>query len=185
VILIGPYLAACALLVAAGCAKAVRPDDTARALAPLLGLRPIAACRAVRLAAGAEALVGAWALVMPRPVPAAIVALSYAGFAGFVTYARHRGGALATCGCFATPDTPATRLHVVVDLALAGAALAVAVGTATRGAPRSIAAVLARQPWHGVPLVLVSALCAWLVFHALSTLPKAQAARRLVAGSRE
>ncbi len=33
-----------------------------------------------------------------------------------VAYARSRGGALASCGCFGTPDTPATLLHVVVDL---------------------------------------------------------------------
>jgi hypothetical protein len=184
VVLIGPYLAACALLVAAGWAKAWHPDDTARALAPLLRMPLATARRLVRLAAAGEALVGAWAWLTPRVVPAAAVAVSYAGFAVFVAYARWRGGALASCGCFATPDTPATRLHVAVDLALAGTAAVVAATAATRDGPAPIAGVLARQPWHGVPLVFVSALCAWLVFHTLSTLPKAQAARRLVAGSR-
>ena len=69
-VLIGPYLAACALLVAAGWAKAWHPDDTARALAPLLRMPPGTARRLVRLAAAGEALVGAWAWLTPRVVPA-------------------------------------------------------------------------------------------------------------------
>jgi len=178
--LIGPYLAACLLLVGAGVAKAWRPDDTARALVPLLGSASPAAVRlAVRVAAGAEAVLGACAMVWPAPGTASLVAASYAGFAGFVLHARRRGGALATCGCFGRADTPPTRLHVVVDLSLAGAALSVALRASDGG---WLPVLLARQPWHGLPLVLTAAVCAWLVFHALSTLPRALASARVVRG---
>lgn len=179
--LIGPYLAGAALLVVAGLAKVVRPEDTARALALLVG-RPLRALRAaVRIGAVAEVVVGVVALVLPRTVPASLVAASYAGFAVVTVVVRARGGPLASCGCFGTPDTPATRLHVVVDLGLAAAAGAVAASGSASG---TLASVLARQPGHGVPLVLVSAACAWLAFLALSRLSVLQGARTLVGATR-
>ncbi len=74
----------------------------------------------------AEAVLGITALVLPRPWWAGLVALSYVVFAGFVAYARSTGGAIASCGCFGTPDTPATLVHVVIDGVLALSAAAVA-----------------------------------------------------------
>jgi hypothetical protein len=68
-------------------------------------------------------------------------------------------------------------LHVVVNLALAGAAATVALA----GASGTIASVLSQQPLHGLPLVAVSALGAWLTYLALSGLARVQAARRLTA----
>jgi hypothetical protein len=173
--LIGLYLIACALLVVAGLAKLVRPDDTARALAalvpvPLAGLRGL-----VRVGAAAEAALGLGALAAPRTVSASLVAVSYAAFAVFIAYARAKGGAIASCGCFGTPDTPATALHAVVNLGLAAAAVAVAVAAPTG----SIISILAAQPLHGVPLVVVSALGAWLAYLAVSVLAALQAARKL------
>jgi hypothetical protein len=41
------------------------------------------------------------------------------------------------------------------------------------------------QPWHGIPLVAVSAVCAWLIVLALSPLARLGAARRLVSPSGE
>ncbi len=179
--LIGLYLIAAALLVIAGIAKALRPDDTARALPRLLpgGRAPTPRLlrRAVRIGALAEPVLGLVALVAPRPLTAALVALSYTSFAVVVAYARTRGGALATCGCFGRPDTPATRLHVAVDIALAGAAAAVAAGAPSGG---SIASLLAHQPWAGLPLLFVSAVGLWLTFLALSALAALEGARRLV-----
>jgi hypothetical protein len=108
--LIGPYLVACVLLVLAGGLKAVRPDDTARALAPLIPgrARPRFSFgrlrQLIRTAAGLEAALGVVALVWPRPIVAGLVAASYLAFAAFVAYARAKGGALASCGCFGTPD---------------------------------------------------------------------------------
>ncbi|HEY4946865.1 MAG TPA: hypothetical protein VII19_03130, partial [Acidimicrobiales bacterium] len=60
--LIGLYVVACVLLVVAGIAKAIRPDDTARALAaatplPMPLLRGVIRCGSI-----AEAALGAMAL---------------------------------------------------------------------------------------------------------------------------
>ncbi len=174
--LIGLFLIAAGLLVAAGVAKAVRPDDTARAMAALLpgapGLRPLRWL--VRAGALAEAALGAVAIVFPRPLTAALVALSYLAFAGVVATARWRGGPLATCGCFGRPDTPPTVLHLVLNLALALAAAAFASGAPSSG---TLAAELAHQPWAGIPLLFVSAVGLWLTALALSSLAALTAVR--------
>jgi hypothetical protein len=172
--LIGPYLAACLLLVAAGAAKVARPDDTARAVGSVvrLPLRPLRTL--VRAGAAAEAALGLVALLRPAPVTAGLVAASYLGFAGFVAVARATGGPLATCGCFSTPDTPATRTHVAVTLGFAVSAAVVAAGVPAGW----ITHVLADQPWRGVPVVLLAVLCAWLAYLAMTRLALVGAARR-------
>lgn len=173
--LIGLYLIACALLVVAGVAKLVRPDDTARALAALVPL-PLARVRGlVRVGAMAEAALGLVALAAPRTVSASLVAVSYGAFALFIVYARAKGGALSSCGCFGTPDTPATALHAVVDLGLAVATVAVAVAAPTG----SLVSILAAQPLHGVPLVLVSAIGTGLTYLVVSLLAALHGARKL------
>jgi hypothetical protein len=182
--LIGPYLIGCILLASAGVMKAVRPDDTARALAALLpgrlgALLPFGRLRtALRTVSCLEAGLGLVALAFPRPVVAGLVAASYLGFAGVVAYARSEGGALASCGCFGTPDTPATVLHVAVDLVLAAAGLVVALNAPASG---SILTVLAHEPLHGLPLAVVTAVGAWLTYLTLSVLAALQAARLVVA----
>jgi hypothetical protein len=174
--LIGLYLVGCALLVLAGTAKMFRPDDTARALAAVVPLSLARTRNVVRVGATAEAALGVVALAYPRTVTAGLVALSYAAFAAFVLLARAKGGPIATCGCFGTPDTPATLLHVAINLGLALAATAVAVAAPSG----TIVSVLSTQPFHGLPLVVVSALCVWLTFLAISVLGGLQAARQLV-----
>jgi Methylamine utilisation protein MauE len=174
--LIGPYLAACVLLAVAGVAKAARPMDTARAVSGVLPL-PLSASRSmVRSGAAVEAVVGIAGAARPSSVTAALVAASYAGFAVFVVVVLARGGPLATCGCFGRPDTPATRLHVAVNLSLSASAAAVA-ATVT---PAWLPSLLSSQPWHGVPLVLLSGLCAWMAFLALTRLAELGGARRLL-----
>ena len=181
--LIGPYLIGCTLLAIAGVKKAARPDDTARALAPLLPARLGARCQfrhirtIIRIAAILEAGLGVVAVVLPRSLSAAIVAGSYAVFAGVVAYARSRGGALASCGCFGTADTPATLLHAVVDLALAIAAAVVATSAPTGG---TIITAIGHQPLDGAPLLIVSAVGVWLTYLTLSMLAALEAARRAV-----
>ncbi len=174
--LIGPYLAACLLLVAAGAAKAVRPGDTARAVAAVAPL-PLSVVRAaVRAGAVAEATLGLVALARPAPVTAWLVAASYLGFAVFVAVVRTRGGPLATCGCFSAPDTPATRTHVAVTSGLACSAAVVAAG-----APAGwITHVLVGQPGDGVPVALLAVLCAWLAYLAMTRLARLGAARHLL-----
>jgi hypothetical protein len=177
--LIGPYLIACVLLIVAGVAKAVRPADTARALGGLVPVPYRWLRGAVRVGSVAEAALGVVAVALPRPGPAWLVAVSYAGFAVIVAVARSKGAAISSCGCFGTPDTPATMLHVVVNVGLAVAAATVALA----GVTGTVASVLSHQPLHGLPLVAVSGLGAWLVYLALSGLASVQAARRLTAVS--
>ena len=50
--------------------------------------------------------------------------------------------------------------------------------------PDWLTGLLAHQPGHGVPLVLLSLLCAWLAFLALTRLAELGAARRLVGVTR-
>ncbi|MHB1775936.1 MAG: MauE/DoxX family redox-associated membrane protein [Acidimicrobiales bacterium] len=198
--LIAPYLAACGLLVAAGLAKALRPADTARALAGLagpsglLGRRHRAGRRqravgdgrpasgalraAVRFGALVEAALGLAGLVVLVPGVAAGVAASYAGFCVFVLYARRRGGVLATCGCFGSLDTPPTGLHAALDAGVALAAAWVALH-----APGGWAASWFRhQPWSGVPIALEAVACAWLSALCMAAAARVVLARRLLAG---
>jgi len=181
--LIGTYLVACVLLVTAGAAKALRPGDTARALAAMLEARSIRGARpgvlrtAVRLGALAEAVLGIVAIALPRPLTATLVGASYVAFAGVVTYARATGSPLATCGCFATPDSPATLLHVALDVLLGAAALVVASGAPHTG---SIRDVLAHQPLGGVALLVVVGVGTWLAYLAFTVMGSLESARRLV-----
>jgi hypothetical protein len=175
--LIGMYFVACGLLAAAGVAKAFRPTDTARALTSIVPL-PLARMRvAIRCGAVAEAILGVVALLVPRTVTAGLVGLSYVAFAGVVAYARSTGGAIASCGCFGKPDTPATMVHLVINVGLAASAFAVAAARPVG----SLASVLSAQPGKGIPLVIASSLCAWLVYLAISVLAEVTAARRLTA----
>jgi hypothetical protein len=174
--LIGLYLIGAGLLCVAGVAKALRPDDTALAMAALVPGRPLRFVRSVvRFGALAEAALGAVAIVLPRPTTAALVALSYLAFFGVTAYARWRGGPLATCGCFGRPDTPPTALHLLIDLALAAVAALVAVDAP---AQNTLGLQLAHQPWAGLPLLFVSAVGLWLTALALSALGALTAARR-------
>ena len=145
------------LLVGAGAAKVLRPDDTARALrwSPAV----------VRAGALGEVIVGAGAAAVGGPVLIGAMAASYAGFAGFVLVALARGWPLSTCGCFGEPDTPPTVLHVVID---AGLALA-AVGGIDGPAP--LRAAWDRPAWGAAVLVL-SGVTAGLAYLALARLPR-------------
>ncbi len=180
--LIGLYLVAAGLLVVAGVAKTLHPDDTARALATLAPRGRVAPTLdsvrlLVRAGAAAEAALGIAALLLPRPITAVLVALSYAAFGAVVAYARWRGGPLATCGCFGRPDTPPTIVHLLLDVVLLVAAAAVA---ATAPSEATLITELARQPWAGFPLLFVSAVGLWLSLLALSSLAALEGARRLV-----
>lgn len=122
--LAGPFLAASLLLVGAGMSKIVDPAPLVRA-ARSVGL-PVPT-PAVRVLAALEAGLGVAAVLTGSRVAAALVALSYLGFTGFVLLARRRGGVLASCGCFGKVDTPPTRTHIAVTGVLAVVAAAVAV----------------------------------------------------------
>lgn len=186
--LIGIFFIACGLLVLAGVAKAVRPDDTARALTLLVPgnlslVLPFKSVRwVVRIGAAIEAALGVSALLFPRTVTAALVAVSYALFSCIVIYTRREGGSLSTCGCFGQADTPATALHVVINAVFLATAIAFAVQP-----PRftEITRLLEQQPWDGAPLLLAAGVGVWLAYLALSPLSVLEAARRLVGQQRK
>jgi hypothetical protein len=181
--LIGLYLVAAGLLVVAGSAKALRPDDTARALSDLVRARRHRAPSQhqmrtlVRVVAIVELVLGSIALAFPRPATAGLVALSYALFGCIVVFARRRGGALSSCGCFGRADTPATTLHALIDFLLAASCGAVALGASSGG---SLVTLLGRQPAHGLPLVFVSLVGLYMAYLTLSLLSALEGARRLV-----
>lgn len=174
--LFGPYLAACMLLVVAGCAKATRPHDTARALVGLLPrLRFGLALLAVRTFALGETALGLFAIFLPGPVTAALVSGCYASFALVVAFLRHRDVPLSSCGCFAEGDTMPTGLHVAID---AGFALCAAVTSAfIHHDVHTIVDALAPEPLHGFPLLAASAGVAYLAALAMGPLARIESIR--------
>lgn len=155
--LAGPYLAACVLLVVAGVAKLRRPEPTRAALASAgLALPALP----VRLLGGVEVALGAVGASTAAAGPALAVAAAYAAFAGFTLVSlRRRDG--AGCGCFGEATAPLHPLHVVVDLALAAAALVVTAG----------GGVVASAGARGA-LTVLGAAVAWVAYLVLVPLPR-------------
>jgi hypothetical protein len=174
--LFGPYLIGCALLVLAGASKSVHPANTVRALASLMPYPRLLAVAVPLLAAG-ELGLGVAAIIWPVPVLAGAVAASYAVFAGFIIAIRIRHGAVSSCGCFGTPDTPATWVHAVINIALAAASIVVA----AQASAGNITSALRSQPLHGVPLVFAALVGTWLVVLSFSSLAQLSAVRRTLA----
>ena len=161
--LIGPYLAACALLVAAGGAKLADPMPLVRALRSV-GLPAPAVL--VRAAAAGELLLGLGAALTGSAAAAVAVALSYTAFTAFVLVAMRRGGVLASCGCFGRTDTPPTWTHVSTTAAFGLVAAAVALRPVG-----SLREVLAGSPWSGLPLLLATAAVTATAYLVLALLP--------------
>jgi hypothetical protein len=160
----GPFLVAAVLLAGAGVAKAWDPATTVGALrAAGLAVPPVG----VRIAGGVEAVVALAAASTGAPVLAALVALSYLAFTGFVVFALVRHIPIGSCGCFGKVDTPPSGLHVVINLAAAGSAVAVALGDGG-----GLASVLGDQPMAGVPFVVLVAVGAYAAFAALTVVPQ-------------
>lgn len=172
-LLAGPYLIAVVILGAAGALKVARPATTARALGEMgLPVPPAA----VRAAALGELAIAAGALVGGGRPLAALVAASYAGFAGFVAVALGRGTPLSSCGCFGVDDTPPTGVHAGLNLAAAAVAAGVAVTGSGAGGLAEIAA-LEGQALLGVAFVAATATSVWLAVVALTALPRLRVRR--------
>jgi hypothetical protein len=177
-VLAGPFAIATVLLAVGGAAKAVRPRDTAQALAAV-GMRfprVFPARVAVRVGGAVEAVIGVAALIVGGPVLCSLVAISYLAFTGFVVVALRTGAPISSCGCFGKVDTPPSVVHVVLDLLFAGVAL----GAAFAG-DVALPDVLGDQPLLGIPFLLLVVIGCCLVFLAFSSLPKTMAAVREVA----
>jgi hypothetical protein len=99
---------------------------------------------------------------------AAVVAVAYAAFAGFVAAALRRGRPLQSCGCFGTEDLPPTRIHLAVDI---GATLVA--GAAAVFPPGSLPEVVADQPWAGIPFLVLVGTTVWFLYLLLTALPAA------------
>jgi hypothetical protein len=156
-----PFVAATAALGGAGVAKLFRPGDTARALR-LAGF-PVGQTL-VRVGSAAEVVVAVVAFLAPRAVGGALVAAAYLGFAGFIALALTRGWALASCGCFGRPDTPPTRAHALLNLGAAAAAVWWAVAGSAHTGVAAWGRLVNHSPWHGGPLVLVTAVVMGLAY---------------------
>jgi hypothetical protein len=156
-----PYLAAIALLGAAGVVKAIRPAETANALSAA-GL-PLGRAW-VRAGAVGEVGVAVLAFVVPGTVTGAVVAIAYGLFAAFIVVAIQRGWALTSCGCFGRPDSPPTVAHAVLNVGAAVSAVWWAVAWPAGFGVSHLARLFFHQPWHGGPLVFVSAVVAGLAY---------------------
>jgi len=161
--LAGPFLAAALLLVAAGGAKLADPLPLVRALRSARLPAPVGAVRGV---AGVEVALGLAAVATGARAAAVGVGLSYAAFTGFVLLARHRGGVLASCGCFGKADTPPTTTHVVVTAALSAVAAVVAVRPLG-----PVPELLAGSPMGGLALIVATAAVAATAYLVLAVLP--------------
>jgi hypothetical protein len=160
----GPFAVAAALLAIGGVMKAFRPHDTANALRGV-GLPSWLAL--VRVGGLVEVVIGVSALVTGGTVSAALVALSYLGFLGFVLAALRADVPVASCGCFGKVDTPPSRVHVGINLAAVAAAVTVALDPGV-----GILDTIRAQPLAGIPYLLLVGLGVSLVFVALSSLPQ-------------
>lgn len=168
-----PFLAATALLGAAGAAKMARPGDTATALR-YAGL-PATRGR-VRAGAALELVLAIAAVALPGLATGLAVAASYAAFTAFVVVAARKGWPIASCGCFGRPGTPPMPAHAVLDGA---AALASFWWAADH--PTSVAATFTGSPPYAAALGLLTAAIAVLAYVAFTD--PLGAARR--AGGRE
>jgi Methylamine utilisation protein MauE len=168
--LAGPFFAAALLLAVAGGLKVARPRSAALAMrsAGLPGSVLIG-----RLLGVVEIGIAVAALVVGGPVTAALVAACYLGFAGFVVRLRRRAGAQADCGCFGAETSPASPVHVVLNLVLAAVSLA-AVAWPTDG----IVDVLADSPAAGIPFLGFTLLLTWLLLVAFTVVPDLLDAQR-------
>lgn len=168
-LLAGPYTAAAVLLALAGAPKVLRPSPAVRALrATGLPGSPLA----VRLLGAGETGVAVAALTVGGRIPAALVAVSYLAFAGFVALALTRGGVVSSCGCFGKPDTPPTIGHIVGN----GIAAAVAAAVAVSPGPGLLQTALT-SPAAAAPLLVLTGCCAWFAYLGLARLPALTAAR--------
>jgi Ca2+/Na+ antiporter len=157
------------LLVVAGSAKIARPAGTGAALRLV---RVPADARVVRALGAGEVTLGVVVLAFGGAVPATLLALVYAGFAVFAERQRRRGGA---CGCFGTTTTPATALHVGLNVT---AAVIAAVAAVAPGA--SLPALVIADPPQGLLMALVLAVATGVLRLLLTAVPDLQAALALV-----
>ena len=145
-----PFLAAVALLAAAGVAKLWRPDDTAGALR-VAGLPSHR--RLVQAGAIVEVVIGLGAVTAPGPLTGGLVAVAYLGFTGFVATALVKKWPLASCGCFGRQDARPGFWHLLLDAGATAAAVLWAIR-----APAHLGSLFVRNPALGLTGVVIAGL---------------------------
>jgi hypothetical protein len=172
--LLVPWFSVCAVLAVAGAAKLRKPDPTMGALRAA----GVPSSRAlVRTLGAIEIALGAAGVATGAPLVAVAVAAFYVAFAAFVAASLRSGQLLQSCGCFGSPDVPATRAHVAVNLVAAATAF---VAAATE--PASLSGVLAEGA-SGLVLVGLSAVATFEVVLVLAVQPLVRADRLHATGA--
>ncbi|MFC4858463.1 MauE/DoxX family redox-associated membrane protein [Actinophytocola glycyrrhizae] len=146
----GVALALAGLLVSAGAPKLWRPGHVAGALRRVFGPRGSthALLRYGRLLGAWELLLAAAVVFVGGPVTGVALAVTFAGFLGFVAAAVRRG---SSCGCWASlTEGPAGG----AELARTGVLAAAAVSVAVAGWPRGLS--VAALGWAAVLLVAMA-----------------------------
>ena len=161
------YLVAAVVLGAAGAAKVITPEPATAALARLeLHHNPWT----VRMLGLVELIVATSAFIVGGVAPATALAALYAGFA-VVAAALVRSGSAVPCGCFGRLEMPATRRHVVVNIAAAVAGV-----VAASWPVEPIDSLFTRQ-WLLAPFAVVVAAGAYVVFALLKGNPTGRTGR--------
>ena len=163
-VLSGPFALLALLLVAAGASEAIRPEPV---VGGLRGVGLPVSRWAVRLGAIGECLLGVAALFSSSRPVALLVALSFLSFAAFIAAALRRPGSVSSCGCFGADESPPTPLHLVIDLALLGLAIAAAAHGAL-----PLRVFVVRHPALSVPFLAFVCLATWFVYLSVTTLPQ-------------
>lgn len=157
------------LLIVAGVRKITRPAPTEAALH---GARLPSDARLVRTLGTGEIAIGVAVAGGGGRLAAGALAVTYAGFAVFAERQRRQG---AGCGCFGATSTPATRLHVGVNIA----ASAVAVMSLLHPPP-SLVAMATAAPLVGALMLGALAVGVHLLRLLLTEAPDLSAAAALV-----
>jgi hypothetical protein len=172
-VLSGPVYLAGLLLALGGAAKALRPVPTAGALRALHLPGPRGG---VRVLGAVEVVLGLAAVLSGARFLLVAVGCFYVAFTLFVLVALRSGTALQTCGCFGSIDTPPSVIHIGLDAGLAIVCLVAGV----KGLP-TFTALLADQPWSGIPMLLLLAVGLYLAYLLLTALPTTLDAARVSA----
>jgi hypothetical protein len=166
--------AAALLLVASGILKLRNPAASRAAARSLLRGRAArwTSGAAVRAVATGEFAAGVSFLAIGGVVPAAAVAVAFAGFTG-VTIAMLAAGQRASCGCFGRADAPVGLSHTLVNAACCVAGLACVVEPVG-----ALGGVLAARPAIAAVAAAQIVVLAGLGYLALTAWPALTARRR-------
>lgn len=155
----GPFVAACSLLAIAGIGKITNPRPAREAVAAA-GLRLPRA--AVAGFGTLELVAGVTGIAIGRAAALAVAAC-YLVLTAFAWRLLRRAPA-TPCACLGSSSAPVSRVHVIVNVAAVGTAIAAASG----GSPL---APLTDHPFAGVLFVTLVGCCVELVALAFDALP--------------